>query len=96
MIVGVIAMLFILSYSSGRGSRPDNPMQLLQETCPGTPNCISTMYPEDSKHFLSPLPFKENLEKSKEFIIKIIENYSGAEIIENNDTMIYHTDISLY
>ena len=47
------------------------------------------MYPEDSNHFLPPLPFKENLEKSKEFIIKIIENYSGAEIIENNDTMIY-------
>ena len=89
LIVGVIAMLFILSYSSEKGSRPDNPMQLLQEPCPGTPNCISTMYPEDSDHFLPPLPFKENLEKSKEFIIKIIENNSGAEIIENNDTMIY-------
>ncbi|MCZ2845930.1 MAG: DUF1499 domain-containing protein [Candidatus Bathyarchaeota archaeon] len=89
LFIGVIAVLFIIFLSSEKGGKPANPAQLIQKHCPGTPNCISTMYPQDSNHFLPPLPFKESVEKSKEIIINILENYSGAEIIEQEDSFIY-------
>ena len=43
VLIGVvIAIIFILFYSSEKGNRPDNPMQLFQKPCPETPNCILT------------------------------------------------------
>ena len=89
LIIGVIIMLLFMSLLSGKGGKPADPAQLLREPCPGTPNCISTMYPEDLKHFMPSLPFKESLDQSREVIIHILENYSGAEIIEQENTFIY-------
>jgi len=88
-VILIMTVIFLIINSPSEKEKPTNPAQLIQEPCPGTPNCISTMYPEDLNHFLPPLPFKESVEKSKETIIKILENYSGAEMIEQEDSFIY-------
>ena len=84
-----MTFLFFIKNSPSEKIKTINPAQFIQEKCPGTPNCISTMFPQDSIHFLPPLPFKENLENSKEIIIKILETYSGAEIIEQQGSFVY-------
>jgi len=88
-VILIMTVIFLIINSPSEKEKPTNPAQLIQEPCPGTPNCISTMYPEDLNHFLPPLPFKESVEKSKETIIKILENYSGAKMIEQEDSFIY-------
>lgn len=88
-VILIMTVIFLIKNSPSEKEKPTNPAQLIQEPCPGTPNCISTMYPQDLNHFLPPLPFKESVEKSKETIIKILENYSGAKIIEQDDSFIY-------
>lgn len=84
-----MTVIFLIINSPSEKEKPTNPAQLIQEPCPGTPNCISTMYPEDLNHFLPSLPFKESVEKSKEIITNILKNYSGVVIIEQEDSFIY-------
>ena len=88
-VILIMTVIFLIINSPSEKEKPANPAQLIQEPCPGTPNCISTVYPEDLNHFLPSLPFKESVEKSKEIITNILENYSGAEMIEQEDSFIY-------
>jgi len=88
-VILIMTVIFLIINSPSEKEKPANPAQLIQKHCPGTPNCISTMFRQDLNHFLPPLPFKESVEKSKEIITNILENYSGAEIIEQDDSFIY-------
>ena len=88
-VILIMTVIFLIINSPSEKEKPTNPAQLIQEPCPGTPNCISTMYPEDLNHFLPSLPFKESVEKSKEIITNILKNYSGVVIIEQEDSFIY-------
>ena len=55
---------------------------------PNKPNAVSSQTDVKDKQFEA-MEFKENLESSKEHIIKAIETYGNAKIIKNEKNYIY-------
>ncbi len=89
IIIGVLIVFFLLMYS--KNTRP--PSNLGVKNGRLTPlsnkaNCVSTQAIVRDKKVI-PLPFKENLVKSREEILNIIKSFPNTNIIEMKDDYIY-------
>ena len=72
---------------------------------PNKPNAVSSQTDVIDKQ-IEAMEFKENLERSKEHIIKAIETYDNAKIVKNENNYIYavfttgkmkyHDDVEFY
>ncbi len=50
--------------------------------CPKTPNCVSTMAPNDDiKHHISPISYNSSQDEAVEKVIQIINSLKGTKII---------------
>ena len=49
--------------------------------CPKTPNCVSTMAPNDDiKHYISPISYNSSQKEALEKLIQIINSLKGTKI----------------
>jgi len=89
IILGVLIVLFLLMYSKNTQS-PANLGVKHGKLAPlsNKPNCVSTQTTIGEKKVI-PLPFKENLVKSREEILNIIKSFPNTSIIEMKDDYIY-------
>ena len=88
IILGVLIVLFLLMYSKNTQS-PANLGVKHGKLAPlsNKPNCVSTQTTIGEKKVI-PLPFKENLVKSREEILNIIKSFPNTSIIEMKDDYI--------
>ncbi|MCM1988546.1 DUF1499 domain-containing protein [Oceanirhabdus seepicola] len=89
IIIGVLIVLFLLMYSKNTQT-PNNLGVKDGKLAPlsNKPNCVSTQTTMGDKKIV-PLPFKENLIKSREEILNIIKSFPNTNIIEMKDDYIY-------
>ena len=65
--------------------------------CPDMPNCVCTCYPEDKKHYIKPVKMRpDKVGKAVEIIVKIVEKWSGAEIVKNEERYLHVTFTSKF
>ena len=78
----------ILTSSSGDGSDSLGVREGKLRPCPDRPNCVSTQS-ERRRHAMTPLPYLQTLEVSREKILSIIKGIKRAKIIKYTETYIH-------
>ena len=80
--------LFFVLFSSCKGTRPTNIG--LQEgkliPCPSSPNCLGSMYAEDSDHYLAPISWNGQSAEVAFTTLKKVLNDEDANIITDCNT----------
>ena len=58
--------------------------------CPTSPNCVSSMAPENDSHFIKPIIYEKITRKiANKKIVEILNNLKNTKIIESNDKYIH-------
>ncbi len=58
------------------------------QKCSPTPNCLSSMFPEDSEHYRQPWPFSNPRETVLEKLKNVVEKYGDAAIQEEKNNYV--------
>ena len=76
--------IFLLGCNTGKASNltdqsPSGKISLMP--CPKSPNCVSSMMPADSKHYIAPLRYTEKKELAYQNLVGMLESNSRARIV---------------
>lgn len=76
--------IFLLGCTTGKVSNltvqgPSEKIRL--EPCPKTPNCVSSIEPIGSKHYISPLRYTAGKDLAYRNLVVLIESIPGARIV---------------
>ena len=83
LLVFVIIAFIYFSISSRSGLAPGLIKNRLAP-CPGTPNCVTSEYPDDESHFVSGFVIgKGQKQKAWSVLVQVIED-GGGIIVDNN------------
>lgn len=48
--------------------------------CPSSPNCVSSVYQNDEKHFMAPWRYEGEFEQVRKILIQLLESSKGATV----------------
>ncbi|MGB0177201.1 MAG: DUF1499 domain-containing protein, partial [Owenweeksia sp.] len=57
--------------------------------CPDLANCKVSMYPQDTRHHMKPWFYHKSREEIREFLLEILNNEKGAQILENKENYLH-------
>ncbi|WBW99203.1 DUF1499 domain-containing protein [Oceanirhabdus sp. W0125-5] len=89
IIIGILIAILLFMYS--KNTQQPNNLGIKNgrlTPLPNKPNCVSTQTTMGGKKII-PLPFKDNLVKSREEILCIIKSFPNTNIIEMKEDYIY-------
>ncbi|MDH5182743.1 MAG: DUF1499 domain-containing protein [Gammaproteobacteria bacterium] len=85
ILTGIFATIFfMLAYLSKSGVAPGLTNGRLAK-CPYTPNCVCSEYPNNSRHYVTPLLFLQDNNSVHYVIIKAVIKEMGGHIVHEND-----------
>lgn len=84
-----LAMAILFSITATMAHGVDLNSNVLKP-CPDKPNCISTAEVA-AKHGLEPLPFRGNLQQTREALVQLISTMPNSAIVQTQDKYIHVT-----
>jgi uncharacterized protein (DUF1499 family) len=84
VILGVVASIGLVGcYMLGNNSKTGKAPGLVAgrlSACPDKPNCVSSEFPDDTSHFISPLRYPASMEDEAMALIKGVIHEAGGKI----------------
>lgn len=84
MVVAVILLLFVLGMVSRVGESPGLVDDRLSR-CPDRPNCRCSEYPDDTAHFIQPVPIPAGTQAGAIPLLKAIVDEMGGTVLVERD-----------
>lgn len=88
----LLSLLLLLSAISCSHGEQEIQMSSELKSCPSSPNCVVSLFPEDKKHYIEPVAhFGGAMAKIKNIVMEM-----GMEIVEESSDYIYATATSSF
>ena len=97
VVVSLIGLIgcYMLGNNSKTGKAPGLVAERLS-ACPDTPNCVSSEFPDDPSHYISPLRYPTSLSEEAMDLIKRVIQEVGGEITAEEGAYISATFTSAF
>lgn len=83
----LLPLLFLVFGCSGERPKSIGTLDSIKLPCPASPNCVTSLHPQDEEHFMSPLK-GVSLTHFQELVHRV-EKRADAKIIKRNEGYLY-------
>jgi len=92
IIINIIGLILLgLSTNVMSDSKIEIPYKL--ESCPASPNCVSTLA-TDEEHSIEPMKYQGDYLQAKEKLIRVLNTLPRISVIKNEETYLHVTQTS--